>query len=62
MNKVVNLNQVRKRKRRVEAAKKADENRIRHGRTRAERERLSAETRRKRALLDGKQIETDDGF
>lgn len=58
---VVNLNRFRKKKQREEKAKQAEINRIRHGRTQAEKdhERLSRE--RATRLLDGKRLEPDDG-
>ena len=50
MGDVVNLNKFRKRKAKEEAAKRAESNRLKHGRTPAERERIE----RKKQLLDYK--------
>ena len=47
---VVNLNKFRKQKAKAEAAKRAETNRLKHGRTRAERELVE----RKKHLLDAK--------
>jgi hypothetical protein len=47
---VVNLNKYRKQKARAEAAKKAGTNRLKHGRTRPERELVE----RKKELLETK--------
>jgi len=53
MAKVVNLNKVRKRKLKAEAAKRAETNRRLHGRTKAEREKERLEVRKREAVLDG---------
>lgn len=62
-SKVVNLNRFRKEKRREAEARQAEVNRVRHGRTKAERERELVETEREitereRAarLLEGKRL------
>ena len=54
---VVNLNRFRKKKRREEQAKQAEINRIRHGRTKAEKERELAERERAARALEGKRLE-----
>lgn len=56
---VVNLNRFRKNKAREEKAKQAEINRVRHGRTGAEKERAFAEQQRAARLLDGKRLEPD---
>ncbi|RYG65835.1 DUF4169 family protein [bacterium] len=54
---VVNLNRFRKKKAKEAKEKQAEINRIRHGRTGAEKERELAERRRATRALDGKRIE-----
>lgn len=54
---VVNLNRFRKKKEREEKAKQAEINRIRHGRTQAEKDRERAERERAARLIDGKRLE-----
>ena len=54
---VVNLNRFRKRKQREEKAKQAEINRIRHGRTKAEKERELTERERAVRTLEGKRLE-----
>jgi hypothetical protein len=54
---VVNLNKFRKKKQRAEKAKQADANRIKHGRTKGEKEREHADRERAARLLDGKRLE-----
>ena len=54
---VVNLIRVRKRKAREVKTKHAEINRIRHGRTKAEKERELADRQRAARLLDGKRLE-----
>ena len=54
---VVNLNRFRKKKAREDKAKQAEINRIRHGRTLAEKERELAERERAARLLEGKRLE-----
>ena len=56
---VVNLNRFRKKKQREEKAKQAEINRIRHGRTQAEKDRERAERERTARLIDGKRLERD---
>ncbi|WP_019833984.1 DUF4169 family protein [Sphingomonas sp. PR090111-T3T-6A] len=53
MAEIVNLNRVRKAKARVDAAKQAETNRAKFGRTKAEREAEATEQARRKALLDG---------
>ncbi len=52
MNKVVNLNKVRKLKARETAAKQAAENRVKFGRTKAQKQRDIAEAEAARKRLD----------
>jgi hypothetical protein len=54
---VVNLNRFRKKKQREEKAKQAEINRIRHGRTQAEKDRERAERERATRMIDGKRLE-----
>ena len=54
---VVKLGKFRKKKKREENAKKADINRIRHGRTQAEKDKELAERERAARLLEGKRLE-----
>jgi hypothetical protein len=53
MAEIVNLRTARKRRDRAEKERRADENRILHGRTRAERDALAIERDRERTALDG---------
>ncbi|WP_454886269.1 DUF4169 family protein [Sphingomonas oryzagri] len=50
---IVSLNKARKAKAKVEAAKQAEANRAKFGRTKAEKDRDIAEQARRDALLDG---------
>lgn len=54
---VVKLNRFRKKKQREEKAKQAEINRIRHGRTQAEKDRERLERERAARLLEGKRLE-----
>jgi hypothetical protein len=54
---VVNLNRFRKNKQRAEKAKQAEINRIRHGRTKGQKERERADQERAARMLDGKRLE-----
>ena len=53
MGDVVNLGRARKRKQRAAARQRADENAIRHGRTKAEKARERMEQARLHAAVDG---------
>ncbi|HEY0270832.1 MAG TPA: DUF4169 family protein [Sphingomonas sp.] len=53
MAEIVNLNRARKARARAEAPGKADANRAKFGRTRAEKATEAAERARREALLDG---------
>lgn len=57
MGDVVNLNQFRKQRARAASAKKADENRVRFGRTKDEKARQVTEFERGHRDLDGKQLD-----
>jgi len=59
---VVNLNQARKAKVRSDKAKTAQNNRVKFGRTRAEKHQDAAEEKARSSALDGKEIsyKTDD--
>lgn len=54
---VVKLNKFRKKKQRADKAKQAEINRIRHGRTQAEKDRELAERQRAARLLEGKRLD-----
>ncbi|PKR49119.1 DUF4169 family protein [Thalassospira povalilytica] len=60
MGDLVNLRQVRKRKQRNEKAKKADENRVLHGRTRHERDLNDARKQSAGKHLDGHRRDDPD--
>ncbi|MCW8835372.1 MAG: DUF4169 family protein [Rhodospirillales bacterium] len=57
MTKIVNLGKVRKERDRRNKEETAAVNRVKFGRTKAERRRESAENDRKERLLDGKGLE-----
>ena len=54
---IVNLNRFRKMRRKEEREKTAEENRIRFGRTKAEKLRDRQDAERREADLDGKKVE-----
>lgn len=58
MAEIVNLRSIRKRKMREDDARKADENRIRHGRSKSEKLLEKAQADRIAARLDAHQRET----
>jgi hypothetical protein len=60
---VVKLSKFRKKKQREEKAKQADINRIRHGRTQAQKDLELADRERAARLLEGKRLEAppEDG-
>ncbi|MEQ1653737.1 MAG: DUF4169 family protein [Hyphomicrobium sp.] len=49
---IVNLNKFRKARERADAEQRAEENRVRHGRTKAEKEKSAAEEQSKSRALD----------
>ncbi len=53
MAQIVNLNQARKARAKVDAARAAETNRVKYGRTKAERVAEAGEQTRRDALLDG---------
>jgi hypothetical protein len=57
MAEIINLNRFRKERERNAKAKMADENRVRHGRRKEERERNEALARQAEKVLDDKKIE-----
>ena len=59
MGKPVNLNRFRKDKARAEAKARADENAVKFGRTKAQKDREALEAERARRTLDG--VKRDDG-
>ena len=56
---IVNLRMARKARARADKAKQAEENRIRFGRTKNERNKQAAETERSNKHLDGARIDQD---
>lgn len=60
MTNIVNLRQVRKNKARADKAKAAEENRVRFGRTKAQRQAEEAEGQRRIALLEGARRDRSD--
>lgn len=60
MAEIVNLNRFRKDNNRRKRAEAAAENRVRHGRTRAEREAEQAREEKRRALVEGHRLERPD--
>lgn len=60
MAEIVNLNRVRKQQTRAEAARQAAANRLKHGRTAAEKANDSRAATRRQALLDGHRREEKD--
>lgn len=60
MGDVVNLKRFRKKMERAQAAKHADENRARHGRTKSERQRDEAADRKFEDKLDQHRIGEED--
>ena len=61
MAEIVNLNRARKARERDQARRAAAENRILHGRTKAERNKTEAERRAQARALDGHRREDGDG-
>ncbi len=59
MAEIVNLRQVRKRAARAEKEARAEQNRVTHGMTKAERRKSEDERARAKDRLDGKQIERE---
>ncbi len=60
MGEVVNLRIHRKRKAKADRERSAAENRLRHGRTRAEREAHAEASARETARHDGHRLQADD--
>lgn len=60
MAKVINLNKVRKAKKKADAAKRADANRRLHGRTKAERARDEQQKRSFEKRIDGARLDPDE--
>ena len=59
-NDIVNLRQFRKSKARAERDAKAEQNRVKFGRTKAEKQLQKAEKEKARRQLDGHKLETDE--
>jgi hypothetical protein len=60
MAEIVSLSKVRKAQRRMQDAQEAAENRVRHGRTRAQKANDRRAEERRKALLDGAEREGDE--
>ena len=61
MAEIINLNKFRKQKKRDEARQTATENRVKHGRTKSEKQIDAAETKNMRKTTDGaKRSNPDD--
>lgn len=61
MGDVINLNQARKARQRQEKVRQADANRLRYGRSKAEKLRETAEAEKSRRELDGKKKSPPEG-
>ena len=57
---IINLRQVRKQRQKDKKAASADENRARHGLTKAERTRQDEEAEKRRRELEGHRLEQPD--
>ncbi len=55
----INLNKARKQRARAEKARQADENRLRHGRTKSEKRTDQAQAKRQETALDAHRRDTD---
>ncbi len=60
MAEIINLRLARKGRKRVNAEKSATENRARHGRTKADKQKEELEQSRAGRAMDGHQIEDDE--
>lgn len=60
MGDVVNLNRFRKKKQREDKAKQAEINRVKHGRTQAQKDRERADQERATRLLEGKRLDREE--
>jgi hypothetical protein len=60
MGDVINLNRYRKARARAEKERLAEANRVRHGRTRSEKDGVQREHDRQTAELDGKRLDSAD--
>ncbi len=60
MGEIINLNRLRKARARDAAAAAAAENRVRHGRTKAEKARDADEAARRSAALDSHRVESSE--
>lgn len=57
---IVNLKQAKKAKARAEIEKRAAANRVLHGRTKTEREKLDQEAEKRRRLLEAHKLDEDE--
>ena len=60
MAELINLNKARKAKARVEAERQAAENRVRHGRSKAQKQNDASEAEAMRRKLDGLKLDPPD--
>ena len=59
MAEIINLRQARKRRERADKEAEAAENRVRHGRTKADSERQAKDRNKSKKALDGKKLDPD---
>lgn len=59
MAEIINLRQARKRKKRADKTAEAAENRVRHGRTKAESRGQAEDRAKSEKTLDGKKLDSD---
>ena len=57
MAEIINLNKFRKKKTLADEVQKAEENRAKHGRTKAEKNKSKSEASREKLELDGKKLD-----
>lgn len=60
MAEIVNINRARKKKRSAEKKKSADENRVKFGRTKAEKSKHKSDASRLQRHLDAHQLDADE--
>jgi hypothetical protein len=60
MAEIVNLNRFRKKKARAAGVREAEENRIKHGRTKSEKQRITKEAERDARTHEGKKFEDEN--
>ncbi len=60
MGEVINLRQARKKKKTADKDKRAEENRVRYGLTKAEKQKLKQDDAKKASQLDGHKLDQDE--